>query len=49
VLDGASEVPLHVLGDSGKHSRVAIGVLDLPWNVAIEVGLVATVGPKQIE
>ena len=43
VIDGASEVMLHSLGDSGRHARSAIGVAALPHGASVEVELVAAV------
>jgi enamine deaminase RidA (YjgF/YER057c/UK114 family) len=37
VIDGASALMIQVLGDVGRHARVAIGVASLPRGVAVEV------------
>lgn len=37
VINGASDLMVEVLGDAGKHSRVAYGVASLPLGVAVEV------------
>lgn len=37
VINGASDLMVAVLGDAGKHSRVAYGVSSLPLGVAVEV------------
>lgn len=37
VADGASDVLIAVLGDAGRHPRLAVGVSSLPANVALEV------------
>jgi len=37
VVNGASELMLDVFGDSGRHSRTALGVAVMPFDVAIEV------------
>ncbi len=37
VINGASDLVVNVLGDAGKHTRVAIGVNSLPRNVAVEI------------
>jgi enamine deaminase RidA (YjgF/YER057c/UK114 family) len=37
VVNGASELMLDVFGDAGRHSRTAIGVAVMPFDVAIEV------------
>ena len=36
-LNGASELLIELYGDSGRHSRTAIGVASMPFGVAIEV------------
>ena len=36
-LNGASELFVELYGDSGRHSRTAIGVASMPFGVAIEV------------
>ena len=33
----SSELFLSVFGDAGRHTRVAVGVTDLPYGVAVEV------------
>jgi len=37
VLNGASEVMVAVLGEAGRHARVAIGAASLPLGGAVEV------------
>ena len=37
VLDGASEVLIHALGDRGRHVRAAVGVSALPRRAPVEV------------
>lgn len=37
VVNGASNLMVEVLGDAGRHARVAVGVNALPGNVAVEV------------
>ncbi len=39
VVNGASELFLHIWGDSGKHARSAIGVAELPLDAPVEVEL----------
>lgn len=43
VLDGASNLIYEVLGEAGRHSRVAVGVFSLPKNGCIEVDAVMAV------
>jgi enamine deaminase RidA (YjgF/YER057c/UK114 family) len=37
VMNGASDVIIQALGSAGKHTRMAIGVSALPYDVAVEV------------
>lgn len=37
VMNGASDVLIEVLGDAGRHARMAVGVSGLPYGVAVEV------------
>ena len=37
VLNGASDLFVDVFGDAGRHTRMAVGVAALPYDVAVEV------------
>jgi len=37
VINGASELLIHVLGEDGQHARSAVGVAELPLNASVEV------------
>ena len=39
VVNGASELYLHIWGEVGKHARSAIGVAELPLDAPVEVEL----------
>lgn len=43
VLNGASEVIARILGDSGKHSREAVGVASLPLEAPVEISAIVAV------
>lgn len=43
VLNGASELLAQAFGEAGKHSRIAVGVNELPLNAAVEVAVWAEV------
>jgi enamine deaminase RidA (YjgF/YER057c/UK114 family) len=43
VLNGASDIFLSVLGERGRHTRTAFTPQRLPWNLAIELVLTASV------
>ena len=40
VGNGASELLQEIFGDAGKHARSAVGVAELPFNIAVEVEFV---------
>ena len=37
VMNGASDLFVEVLGEAGRHTRMAVGVSALPYGVAVEV------------
>lgn len=37
VINGASELMVNVLGNKGRHTRIAIGCASLPLNAAVEI------------
>lgn len=37
IVNGASDLLVDVLGESGRHARSSVGVGSLPFNVAVEV------------
>lgn len=37
VINGASDLMVHCLGDRGKHARFAVGAPSLPLGVAVEI------------
>ena len=39
VINGASELFLHIFGDAGKHARSAVGVAELPLDAPVELEL----------
>jgi enamine deaminase RidA (YjgF/YER057c/UK114 family) len=41
VIDGCSDVLVEIFGDAGRHTRTAIGVAELPFDIAVEIELVA--------
>lgn len=43
VANGASNLLVGVLGDAGKHSRVAVGMAALPLNASVEIDAVMEV------
>jgi enamine deaminase RidA (YjgF/YER057c/UK114 family) len=43
VLNGASDLFVDVLGEAGRHTRVALGTNALPFSVTVEIAAVAVV------
>ena len=43
VINGCSQCLVEIFGDAGRHSRMAIGVAELPFNIAVEIKLVVEV------
>ena len=43
VINGASDLLVGVLGDSGKHTRAAVGTNSLPRGVTVEIAATAVV------
>jgi enamine deaminase RidA (YjgF/YER057c/UK114 family) len=43
VLNGASDLLVDVLGDAGRHTRMALGANALPFSVTVEIAAVAVV------
>jgi enamine deaminase RidA (YjgF/YER057c/UK114 family) len=39
VVNGASELFLHIWGEAGKHARSAVGVAELPLDAPVELEL----------
>lgn len=44
VVNGASDLMVQVLGDAGRHARVAVGAPALPLNVAVEIDGIFEIG-----
>ena len=40
VVDAASELLVRICGEAGRHARSAVGVSELPRNVAVEIELI---------
>lgn len=36
-MNGASDLFVDVFGEAGRHTRIAVGMSALPYNVAVEV------------
>jgi len=44
VLDGCSDLLVAVFGEAGRHTRSAVGMAELPFDIAVEIELIAEVG-----
>jgi enamine deaminase RidA (YjgF/YER057c/UK114 family) len=43
VLNGASELLVELFGDAGRHTRIALGVSEMPLNAAVQLCLWAEI------
>ena len=41
VIDGCSDLLVDVFGDAGRHARSAVGLAELPFDIAVEIELIA--------
>jgi enamine deaminase RidA (YjgF/YER057c/UK114 family) len=47
VIDGCSDLLVDVFGDAGRHTRSAVGLAELPFDIAVEIELVAAIDPPR--
>ncbi len=45
VINGASDLIVHALGERGRHARFAVGAPNLPFGVAVEIDAVFEIKP----
>lgn len=45
VIDGCSDLLVEVFGHAGHHTRRAVGPAELPFDIAVEIELIAKVRP----
>jgi len=43
VINGCSDLLMDVFGDAGRHARSAVGMAELPFDIAVEIELIAEV------
>jgi enamine deaminase RidA (YjgF/YER057c/UK114 family) len=43
VLDGCSDLLVSVFGEAGRHTRSAVGMAELPFDIPVEIELIAQV------
>lgn len=41
VINGCSDVLVEIFGDAGRHTRSAVGMTELPFDIAVEIELTA--------
>ena len=46
VIDGCSDLFVKVFGDAGQHTRSAVGLAELPFDIAVEIELIAKLRPS---
>ena len=46
VMNGASDMMVKAMGDSGRHARSTVGVAQLPLNCAVEVEGMFEIAPE---
>ncbi len=46
VLNGASDLFLSVLGERGRHTRTAFSPARLPWNLTVELVVIASIATE---
>lgn len=47
ILNGASQFLVDLFGERGKHTRIAIGVSEMPLNAAVQLAIWAEVMPEE--
>lgn len=45
VIDGCSDLFIHIFGDSGKHVRSAVGMSSLPHGISVEIEAIFQIEP----
>ena len=43
VMDGCSDLLVAVFGDAGRHTRSAVGMAELPFDIAVEIEMVVEI------
>jgi enamine deaminase RidA (YjgF/YER057c/UK114 family) len=41
VIDGCSNLLIEIFGEAGQHARSAVGMAELPFDIAVEIELIA--------
>jgi enamine deaminase RidA (YjgF/YER057c/UK114 family) len=45
VINGFSDLMIEVFGEAGRHARSAVGMAELPFDICVEVELIAEITP----
>ncbi len=45
VVDGCSNLLVDVFGERGRHTRSAVGMAELPFDIAVEIERIARIRP----
>jgi enamine deaminase RidA (YjgF/YER057c/UK114 family) len=45
VIDGCSDVLVAIFGDAGRHTRSAVGMAELPFDIAVEIEMILEISP----
>jgi enamine deaminase RidA (YjgF/YER057c/UK114 family) len=45
VIDACSDLLVAVFGEAGRHTRSAVGLAELPFDIAVEIELIAAIDP----
>ena len=46
VIDGGSDVLAAIFGDAGRHTRSAVGMAELPFDISVEIEMIAQLRPE---
>jgi enamine deaminase RidA (YjgF/YER057c/UK114 family) len=46
VIDGCSDVLVAIFGEAGRHTRSAVGMAELPFDIAVEIEMIAELRPE---
>ena len=45
VIDGCSDVLVAIFGEAGRHTRSAVGMAELPFDIAVEIEMIVELAP----
>jgi enamine deaminase RidA (YjgF/YER057c/UK114 family) len=43
VIDACSDLLVDVFGDAGRHTRSAVGMAELPFDIAVEIEMIVRI------